>query len=156
MPFRNFIYSSNSGFPVKSSNSDFTFKVSFNLSTSVDRIITVSIDSVFGNQATLLEVFGLKKGKVKVAQSMLYPKSGFAVFRSKIDSLKLFGQKDQESLEIPLHQPFTLFVVEVKENEKYNQFRFNTYNPYPKNASEEYERLQKLIFDEFNFHLYTK
>jgi len=158
MPFRNFEYTSDRGFPVKSSNSDFTFKASLNLSTSVDRIITLSIDSTLGNEATLLEVFSLKKGKVKIKQSKIYPKSGFAGFKSKVDSLNLFNQNDQEEkdFEPALHKPFSLYVIEIKENKKYNQFKFNTYFPDTIKTSSNYEKLQKLIVKEFYFQLYTK
>ncbi len=156
MPFRNFEYTSDRGFPVKSSNSDFTFKASINISTSVDRILTVSIDSNFGNEATLVEIFSLKKSRVKIIQSKLYPKSGFASFKSKIDSLNLFIQKDQKDFEVILHKPFSLFVIEVKEIEKYNQFKFNTYFPDTTQTSREYEKLQKIIFQEFNFPFYIK
>jgi hypothetical protein len=157
MPFRNFEYTSNKGFPVKSSNSDFTFKASVNVSTNVDRIITVSMDSTFGNEASLLEVFSDKKGKLKFSQTKLLPKSGFESFKIKIDSLNLMNQKDQETFEPALHHPFTLFVIEIKENEKYNQFRFNTFFPdTAAKTSEKYEKLQKLIFKEFQFPLYIK
>ena len=158
MPFRNFEYTSNRGFPVKSSNSDFTFKASLNLSTSVDRIITLSMDSTLGNEATLLEVFSSKKGKVKIQQSKLYPKSGFDGFKNKVDSLNLFNENDQEEkdFELVLHKPFSLYVIEIKENEKYNQFKFNTYFPDTIQTSDKYEKLQNLIFKEFHFQLHTK
>ncbi|MBK0384541.1 hypothetical protein I5M32_16390 [Pedobacter sp. SD-b] len=156
MPFRNFEYTSDRGFPVKSSNSDFTFKASVNISTNVDRIVTVSMDSTFGNEATLLEVFSYKKGKSKLSQTKLFPKSGFDNFKIKIDSLNLMNQKDQETFESALHRPVTLFVVEIKENGKYNQFRFNTFFPDTAKTSEQYEKLQKLIFKEFHFPLYIK
>jgi hypothetical protein len=44
------------------------------------------MDSTFGNEATLLEVFSLKKGKVRMKQRKIYPKSGFDGFKNIVDS----------------------------------------------------------------------
>jgi len=116
------------------------------------------MDSTLGNEATLLEVFSLKKGKVKMKQSKLYPRSGFEGFKNKIDSLNLFNQNDQEEkdFELALHKPFSLYVIEIKENIRYNQFKFNTHFPDTVKTSDKYEKLQNLIFKEFYFQLYTK
>jgi len=75
----------------------------------------------------------------------------------KIDSLNLFDYKSQTSFEFLLnHRPISLYSVEIKENGKYNQFTFRTYFPDTTKVSQDYERIQRLIFNEFRVNYYMK
>jgi len=62
--------------------------------------------------------------------------------------------QDQEKFPIALHEPFSLYVIEIKSHGKTHQFRFNTYYPYKQRVDDKYEEIQNLIFREFDFKFY--
>lgn len=160
MPFRNLIYAGERQFLVAENNSEFTFKASFNISTSVDRLITISKDSILGYQGNLLEIFSLPAKKhqpqYKFIQRTLTPKSGFKRFIEKIDSMNLSSVKNQENFNIGLHQPFSLYVIELKQKDRYTHFKFNAYLSKSERVEPRYEQIVNLIFQEFDFPLYLK
>lgn len=163
MPFRNMGYSGERLFPVQQSDGEKMFRVWFNNGTSIDRVITVSFDSIFENQCYFAE-FGVlfrnqlfKEKRIFINTNIpTKPRSGIDVFFEKIDSLNLFTYKNQETFYYPMHKPFSLYVVEVKDGNKYNQFRFNSYFPYSVEDSTQYGRLELLILDEFKFNFHIK
>lgn len=164
MPFINFANTGNRLFPVEEDESEFVFRVWINNGTSVDRVISVSGDSIFGNRCTFFEMGSLDKKRLfKVKTQRFFnevaiePSCGFENLVLKIDSLNLLDCKSQTSFEFLLnHQPISLYSIEIKENGKYNQFNFRTYFPGNRKVSQDYERIQKLIFDEFRFKYYMK
>ena len=164
MPFLNYANTGDRLFPVEQNESEFVFRVWINNGTSIDRVISVSTDSIFGNQCKFFE-FGFldKKGLFKTKTERFFnkvdlePACGFDNLVLKIDSLNLFDCKSQTSFEYLLnHQPNSLYSVEIKENGKYNQFTFRTYFPDKMKVSQDFERIQRLIFDEFRFKYYMK
>ena len=164
MPFRNMSYSGERLFPIDKNDSEFAFRVWVNNGTSIDRVITVSKDSLFGEQCKLSEIGFLdKKGLFKsktnrfFSETNLEPTSGFKGLISKIDSLNLLDYKSQESFDYQInHRPISLYVIEIKRKGKYNQFNFRTHFPDTMKVSMEYEKIQKLISHEFKFKLYMK
>jgi hypothetical protein len=159
MPFRNYGYSGERNFPVKENDAQFTFRAFVNYSTSVDRIFTISCDSTFGDQGSLLEAFALKSKKagtpnVKYQQTVLLPKSGFKHFITKVDSLKLISLNSQKSFQSALHEPIALFIIEVKHNGIYNQFKFRSRLSDTTNNENEYNKVRKLILNEFDVKFY--
>lgn len=165
MPFRNMIYSGERLFPIQKNDSEKAFRVWINNGTSIDRIITVSTDSIFGQQGKLTEIGFLdKKGLIKTKGEKIFkekdltPQCGFERFFETIDSLELANYVSQDTFDYALnHQPFSLYVVEIKINNKYNQFQFRTHFPDTKlRVDEKYELIEKLIFDEFNYSFYMK
>jgi hypothetical protein len=162
MPFRNIDYSADRLLPLESSFSDFAFRVWINNGTSVDRIISISKDSQFGTQSYIFEIGVLKKkGLFKTKAQSLFncseikPKSGFDSFFSKLDSLNLLEYKSQTDFAFRLsHEPVSLYVVEIKNNGRYNQFSFRTYYPDNEIKSLEYEIINRLILEEFEFEDY--
>jgi hypothetical protein len=161
MPFRNFEYSSEGLFPVNTSNAEYFFRIWINNSTSIDRVISISKDSLEEFQGYLTEVGILTKGKNSKTeyyrQIKIKPRSGFKAFRNKIDSLNLLNLSTQTDMnELPLHQPFSIYVVEFKNNNKFNTFRFDTYFPYQGKINEKYAVIEKVIFDEFDMKQYFK
>lgn len=64
------------------------------------------------------------------------------------------NEKDLD--ELPLHQPFSSYTVEIKTHNKFNSFRFDTYYPYKGKIDEKYEAIERLIFEEFNIQQYFK
>ena len=56
MPFRNMVYSGQSLLPVQKYNADWILRVWINNGTSVDRIITISNESLFKDQGRLFEI----------------------------------------------------------------------------------------------------
>ncbi|MBS1531546.1 MAG: hypothetical protein JSU01_14655 [Bacteroidetes bacterium] len=169
MPFRNMLYGGERLFPVSLNNADFTFRAYVNFSTSVDRIITVSYNKAndYENESydgSLLEIhshISPKKGindRKTFKEINVIPNSGFKEFVKKVDSLNLMETKSQDLNNFPLalHQPFSLYVIEIKSHGKVNQFRFNTYFPYKTKVEDQYEKVQQLIMDEFNIKLYLK
>lgn len=162
MPFWNFGYVGNRLFPVSKSDADFEFWAWVNYSTSIDRVFTISSSKDLGFAGKLLEIRNNAPSRNKAdnttfKQINIVPRSGFEGFMAKVDSLKLLGEKDQavERFTPILHSPFSLYVIEIKRNGKVNQFRFNTYFPGSKEEVEDkYQRIQKLIIDEFKFDVY--
>lgn len=103
MPFRNMAYSGQSLLPVQKNNADWIFRIWINNGTSVDRIITVSNDSLFKNQGKLLEIGFLdKKGLFSTREEYFFkeksvvPKSGFDEFMLKIEALNLADYVNQD------------------------------------------------------------
>ena len=163
MPFKNFGYSGERLFPVSENNSEFTFRAWVSYSTSIDRVFTVSYDKNWGYEGKLLEIRSNtavknKKDRTNFKQVNIIPKDGFEKFISKVDSLNLMDVNDQDehSMQIPLHQPFSLYVIEIKSHGKVHQFRFNTYFPAKDKTDNKYEMIQDLIFQEFDFKFYLK
>jgi hypothetical protein len=160
MPFRNFGYYGERLLPVKTSSSEFLFRIWINNSTSIDRVISISEDSSEGFQGYLTELGTLEKGKKTIQyyrQIKIEPKSGFEVFKNKIDSLNLLKMSTQIFLDqLPLHQPFSAYVVEFKYRNEFNSFLFDTYYPYSGEINKKYSDLEKLIFEEFDVKQYYK
>lgn len=64
--FKNLDYSGERILPIKSNNSELCFRVWFNNSTSIDRIITISKDSLLGYQGKLTEIGYTNKKRKRV------------------------------------------------------------------------------------------
>src|SRR5688500_12345607 len=84
MPFRNMAYSGERLFPISASDAEAILRVWFNNGTSLDRVITVSRDSLFGNQCKLAEfgflsIRGVFKPKTRsyYNEKEIKPKSGY-------------------------------------------------------------------------------
>ena len=165
MPFRNLVYSAERLFPIESSNSEKAFRAWINNGTSIDRVISVSSDSLFENQASLTE-FGFcnKKGLFRSKSEKFYneekinPKSGYDKFFKLIDSLNLMNYSNQGSFDYASnHQPFSLYVIEIKSNNRYNQFQFRTHFPdTTMKVEDKYEFIETLIFNEFDYQFDTR
>lgn len=165
MPFRNMAYSGERLFPLEKNDSELAFRVWINNGTSIDRVITVSFDSSFMNQGKLNE-FGFleKKGILKSREIQFYnyknisPKNGFAHFFQTIDSLNLIDYPSQDSFDYVInHQPFSLYVIEIKKGRKYNQFHFRTHFPdTAMKVDDKYTIIENLIFKEFDYKFYMK
>ncbi len=161
LPFRNFISSGDRLFPVKSSDAEYFFRIWINNSTSIDRVISISKTTSGEFSGYFAEIGILIKGKKRkpyYRQIEIEPKNGFDEFKQKIDSLKLQEMTSAAHLnELPLHQPFSSYTVEFKEDKKCNSFKFETYYPYSNSTiTSKYEAIEKLIFDEFNIRQYFK
>jgi hypothetical protein len=157
MPFRNLSYSGERLLPIQENNSEKIFRVWFNNGTSVDRIITVSYDSLFEYQSKFQEIGILQKKSLFRSKDIkifnetdITPQSGFKNFFLKIDSLNLLEYTNQVDFEYLInHQPFSLYVIEIKDKGKYNQFSFRTHFPISLDDSTKYINIEKLIFNEF-------
>jgi len=161
MPYVNFGYSGEKLFPVSENGAQFTFRAWVSISTSVDRVFTISRDSDFGWVGKLLEIRGHNfsekdKGKVTYKEINIKPLCGFETFMLKVDSLNLLTLKNQSGFTPAYDTPFSLFVIEIKSNGKNNHFKFNTDYPYKSPVEPEYQKIQELIFKELPFKLYVK
>jgi len=162
MPFVNFKYSGERLFPASENDAAFTFRAWVSISTSIDRVFTISNDSDYGNAGRLLEIRGRsldqkKKNLVKFKEFNITPKCGFKEFIAKVDSLNLLEIKNQPDSTFgqALHDPFSLFVIEIKEHGKFNSFRFFSHFPYKDTVAGRYQRVQDLIFKELPFTIYV-
>ena len=171
MPFRNMGYVAETIFPIQNSNQEWTFRAWINNGTSVDRIITVTRDSLWGNESCLIELgtlhkkrlFG-KRPKLKRINNVyrMQPKSGYDQFFKTINSLELENYNAQDNFGYYLdHQPFSLYIIELKTEGQYYQFSFNTYFPVSlidttRKVDEKYEIIEKLLFDEFEYEFHMK
>lgn len=158
MPYRNLAYNGSRLLPVAKNDAQFTFRAYFNFSTSTERVITVSRDGTFGESANLLELRDAYDEKQpKYHQYINYrvvPKSGIRNFIARIDSLDLLNTHDQVSAGHAFDQPFSLYVIEIREGTKYNIFRFTTNYPYKDSEKSVYLEVQKLLLQEFDIPLY--
>ena len=160
MPFRNLGYSGNRLLPVKTSTAEYSFRIWINNSTSIDRVISISKDSLEDYTGYLTEIGVLINGKKSTQyyrQIKIEPKSGFEVFKNKVDSINLLNLSTQlELLPTPLHQPFSTYVVEFKNHNEFNTFQFDSYYPHKGKINEKYAAIEKLVFDEFEIKQYFK
>lgn len=166
MPFRNMMSSGESIFPVETNESEKAVRIWINNGTSIDRVITVYGDSIWGFEKSVhsnMKEIGLhylkgKKRKSIYNEREIVPDSGIERFFEKVDSLKLIEYPSQgEFSVITDHSPFSLYVVEVKLGDKYNQFRFRTYFPHREMEEKGYYiEVEKFIFEEFGKELYKK
>ena len=88
--FKNLDYSGERILPIKSNNSELCFRVWFNNSTSIDRIITISKDSLSGYQGKLTEIGyanNRKKKNTFFNEESIEPKCGFEKFFQKFGPL---------------------------------------------------------------------
>lgn len=164
MPFHNIFYSSSRIVPLKYTEDDLAFRVWINNSTSLERVISVSGDTLQHYQGILMEIGILfqkrlfrEKQEDHFSKSEIVPSSGFDNFFQKIDSLNLFNFPTQmESLPIALHQPISLYVVELKKGDQYHSFKFNTYFPDTTKTNTAYDIVESLILEEFEYHFKIK
>ena len=152
MPFRNYGYSGERLFPIQSSDAENIVRIWINNGTSIDRIITVSQDSIFNEQSELIEIELTENGKRKfLTQEKQRPLSGIGNFLQTIDSLNFFEYESQENFSAALHQPYSLYVIEQKKDGKYKQFSFRTHFPNDNEEDSKFTALEKFIMDEFHW-----
>ncbi|MBP6431696.1 MAG: hypothetical protein KA319_08015 [Ferruginibacter sp.] len=140
--------------PLSKSSSPFSFRIWINNSTSINRVISVSIDSNSLNQCTIIEIGDLyknKKSKYFYSEKTIEPKSGFLGFKKIIDSLNLMEYKNQNPYDVIIvsHQAFSKYIVEINDHGKYNIFEFLTYYPLKSTTNTKYDFIEKLIKEEF-------
>ncbi len=160
MPFKNLGYSGERILPVKTSTAEYSLRIWVNNSTSIDRVISISKDSLEDYTGYLTEIGVLINGKKSTQyyrQIKIEPKSGFEVFRTRVDSINLLNLSTQlELLPTPSHQPFSTYVVEFKNHNEFNTFQFDSYYPYKGKINEKYAAIEKLVFEEFEIKQYFK
>jgi hypothetical protein len=159
MPYKNLGYSGERLFPVRTNDSEFTFRIWIGNSTSLDRIISISKDLDGNYQGQFVEVGKLVSGKTYkdyFREIKIAPKDGFELFKEKLDSLNLFVLNNQTNFGIAFDQPFSYYVVEIKEKQLYNMFKFETYYPNKIQQKDKYAEIEKLIFDQFDIRKYFK
>lgn len=153
MPFRNMGYSAERILPVKTSNADYELRIWVNNSTSIDRIVSISRDTLDGFSGYLSEIGIIVDGKKNnqyYRKASIVPKSGFESFISRMDSIGILELSNQEdNLSLPLHQPFSIYVIEIKQGSRFNTFKFKSYYPYEGQIDKKYKTIEKIIFAEF-------
>ena len=161
MPYKNLGgYSGERLFPIKTNESEFTFRAWVSNSTSIDRIISISKDSGANYTGTLIEIGKKVNGKKHINyynEIPLTPVSGFENFRKRLDSLGIQTMTSQPCcIDIPYDSPSSTYVIEIKTKHLYNYFRFDTNYPLKNEKLDKYTTIEKLLFDEFTLHKYFK
>jgi hypothetical protein len=161
MPFVNFGYAGERLFPVSENDAEFTFRAWVSLSTTIDRVFSISYDKDLDYAGRLLEIRGRSlnqkiKDKTTFKELNITPRSGFEKFISKVDSLHLLELKDQpdSNFQIALHEPIALYVIEIKSHGKFNHFKFRTHLVNKEKVEEKYHKIQELILKELPFKFY--
>ena len=152
-PFKNLGYSGIRFFPVKTNFSEFSFRIWISNSTSVDRVISISKDSAGEFRGKLVEYGKLFDGKKDInffEESDVVPKNGFVNFEQKLDSLSLLQLKDKAFIDIVEHEPFSTYVVEIKNKGVFNTFRFDTNYPTITDDKDVYSKIEEFIFEQFD------
>lgn len=158
-PFKNLSYSGDRLFPVKANASEFSFRIWISNSTSIDRVISIFKDSSGEFQGKLAEYGRLFNGKTYkdfYKNRDIIPKAGFVMFKQKLDSLNLLDLKDKPNIEIVEHEPFSTYVIEIKENGVLNTFRFDTYYPNKTDERDTYSKIENLFFEQFEIRKWFK
>ena len=158
-PYKNLSYSGERLFPVKTNNSEFTFRIWISNSTSIDRIISISKDSMEGFEGKLTEIGKIYNGrnsKNYYNEFKVIPKCGFLEFKKKLDKLNLMSMTDQRNFGIVFDMPFSTYVVEIKQKDSFNTFKFDTYYPNKGGAEDSYLKIENLLFEEFDIRKYFK
>jgi hypothetical protein len=163
MPFINFKYSGERLFPVSENDADFTFRAWVSLSTSIDRVFTISYDRDLGYVGKLLEIRGHSlnqkiKDQTTFSEINITPKTGFERFIMQVDSLNLLEMKDQDAnnFQSALHEPISMYVIEIKSHGKTNHFKFHTHITNNEKIQVQYQKIQQLILHELPFKFYVK
>jgi len=162
MPFRNHSCSGERLFPLKENESEKAFRVWFNNGTSIDRVITISYDSIWGYQGFLNEIGTVsKKGLVKsktidfFSQKEIEPQNGYDNFFMKLDSLNLYNYENQQEFEYSMnHRPYSIYSIEIKDKNRYHQFNFKTRFPDTMKVEDKYLIIEKIVFDLFKYKFY--
>lgn len=160
MPFYNLFYTAERLFPIESNDDETVFRVWFNLGTSVERVLTVSVDTIGSYSGTLTEygehyskyIFrkGYRPTKSFYRENSIKPKNGFENLFANLSLLELLTLEDREEVEIVPHEPFSIFVIEYKDKDDYNQFRFYSSNNLREEyAKDKYDKIKTLIIKEF-------
>lgn len=162
MPFYNFGYTASRLQPVIVSDAPFELRIWINNGTSIERIISISKDSIFNIQCYFDEIGVIsnkRRNKYFYKKSQKFPRSGIETFFSKLDSLKIDEIDSQKEKDIPphgMHDPFSLYVVEYKKLNKYHCFKFYTIFPFKSQERTTYTQLEEIIQREFPFDFYFK
>lgn len=164
--FINYEYTAARPLPVQENKSELTFRAYINLSTQIERVLTITKDTTRGYQGYLTELIPGKKRKGQTTSKGRYivhrvePLSGYKNFFAKLDSLRVDTLQNQHDFRFPFDYPFSQYIVEYKKGKLYRQFKFNTYlsarnlnKPQPK-PEDLYEQLQQLLLAEFTFKTY--
>jgi hypothetical protein len=152
-PYKNLGYSGDRLFPIKTNHSEFSLRIWISNSTSIDRVISISKDKDEDYQGSVIEFGKLFNGKVYTDYYKNFdikPKDGFSTFKQQVDSLNLLNLKTKPDIEIVYDQPFSTYVIEIKEDNSFNTFRFNTYYPYETEQEDIYSKIEKYITNEFD------
>ena len=150
--FKNLGYSGDRLFPVKTNFSEFSFRIWISNSTSIDRVISISKDSAGEFQGKLIEYGKLFNGKNYrdfIKDTDIIPKDGFKVFKQKLDNLNLLNLKDKTFIDIIQHEPFSTYVIEIKNMGVFNTFRFDTSYPNKTDQKDLYSEIETFIFEQF-------
>lgn len=142
MPYKNLRYSGYRLLPIKTNESEFSFRAWISNSTSIDRVISISKDSGEKYEGTLIEIGKKFNGKKHVNfynQIPITPASGFEDFINKLYSLKIDTMTSQPCcIGIAFDEPFSIYVIEIKTKTAYNCFRFDTNYPLKEGQNDTY------------------
>ncbi len=163
--FSNIDYNAMSIRPLSFSNDDFAFRLYANNGSSLDRIITLSVDTMqFFADTLIADIDIIKEGDIKYIGTLFYEKNNKSVgtFQSiqldrerasktidKLKEMNLFSYEFRDTIPLALHTPFSTYVIEIKNGKQYHSFRFATHYPTKTPLTTKYEKLEKDFFEFF-------
>lgn len=102
-----------------------------------------------GSLAELGKMFNGKAYTQYYNEQPITPKDGFNKFKTTLDCFHLHDLTDKPPISMAIHQPFSTYVIEFKNNNKFNTFRFDTHYPLKAEDNDIYASIEQYIFEQF-------
>jgi hypothetical protein len=165
LPFSNIDYNSMSMRPLNLLETDYAVRFYINLGGSVDRIITLKADSIKRNLNKPDSVTSiLLSGTIQQIGQLFFEATDSSIFfykeislhpdqvdsiLRKVQKLDLRNYQSRKDVKVTLHEPNSLYTIELKTKKDYHSFYFYTLYPTRKNEESVYGNLQSHIFQIF-------
>jgi hypothetical protein len=162
LPFSNIDYNSMSLRPLNLQETDFSVRFYINIGGSVDRIITLGADSVrrdINNPDSITSI--QLSGVIQQIGRLFYESNDSIVYYyneiemdymqvdsllKKVQNLNLQKYQSRKTMKVIPDQPNSLYTIELKTDDHYHTFYFNTLYPTEKSEDSSYGELQNQIF----------
>jgi hypothetical protein len=162
LPFSNIDYNSMSLRPLNLQETDFSVRFYINIGGSVDRIITLGADSVrrdINNPDSITSI--QLSGVIQQIGRLFYESNDSIVYYyneiemdymqvdsllKKVQNLNLQKYQSRKTMKVIPDQPNSLYTIELKTDDHYHTFYFNTLYPTEKSEDSSYGELQNQLF----------
>jgi hypothetical protein len=162
LPFSNIDYNSMSLRPLNLQETDFSVRFYINIGGSVDRIITLGADSVRRDINNPDSVTSIQlSGVIQQIGRLFYESNDSTIYYyneiemdylqvdsllKKVQNLNLQKYQSRKTMKVIPDQPNSLYTIELKTDDHYHTFYFNTLYPTEKSEDSSYGELQNQIF----------
>ena len=162
LPFSNIEYNSMSLRPLNLLSTNYAVRFYINIGSSVDRIITLRVDTIRRNSSNSDSTSTLiVTGTIQLIGRLYLPDSDSVIFYynkqditqqrvlSCIDTIQAFnlwGIPSRETVTVVPHEPNSLYTIEIKSQTRYHTFFFYSLYPGSLETDTIYGRIEEMIF----------